>query len=136
MEAGLDLFPGKATRLRAEPRKGDRQIHLHHRDRSIRHVVRRRSGEAKAVAVNPVCIRRQLFLYRCQVRTFFSAASQLSLLVRGTCGAGEARSYASKDLADSGVGANIISYSYCLEGTGTQRSLSATESTSGSTKAL
>ena len=52
------------------------------------------------------------------------------------CEAGEARSYASKDLADSGVGANIISYSYNLEDVGTQKSLSATESMSGSTKAL
>lgn len=52
------------------------------------------------------------------------------------CKAGEARSYASKDLADSRVGANIISYSYDLEETGTRRSLSATESMSGSTKAL
>jgi hypothetical protein len=62
--------------------------------------------------------------------------SQLSLLVKVICIAGEARSYASSDLADSGVGANIISYSYDLEEAGTQRSLSATASVSGSTKAL
>lgn len=89
----------------------------------------------KAVTVDAVCVRKRSLLYRCQARTF-PTASQLSLLVREIREAGEARSYASRDLADSGFGANIISYSYDLEEAGTRRSLSATESTSGSTKAL
>lgn len=59
---------------------------------------------------------------------FFPNATQLSRLVKETREAGEARSYASKVLADSGVGAKIISYSYNLEEAGTQRRLSATES--------
>lgn len=88
------------------------------------------------VTVNPIYIRRQLLRRWWKILTFLPNATQLSRLVRETREAGEARSYASKVLADSGVGAKIISYSYNLEEAGTQRSLSATGSKSGSTKAL
>lgn len=55
MGAPLGLYPGKATRWR----RWDRLTDFHHWDQSIRHVVRRRSGEMRVVTVNPVCIRRQ-----------------------------------------------------------------------------